>query len=99
MRHYSCALCGDSIHDDHFVVKVEVFAAFDQDELNEANFETDQLALVTEEVAAIESGQAEAPRDLGSKRMRFDLCEGCRSRYLDDPLGRDALGRVNYSEN
>jgi len=99
MRHYSCDLCGDSIRDEHFVVKVEVFAAFDPDELHEADFDSDQLELVTEEVAAIESGQVEAPRETGSQRMRFDLCEGCRVRFLDDPLGRDALGRVNYSEN
>ena len=31
MRHYSCDLCGDSIRDEHFVGKVEVFAAFDPD--------------------------------------------------------------------
>ena len=99
MRHYSCDLCGASIHDEHFVVKVEVFAAFAPDELRETDFDADQLALVTDEVAAIESGQVEAPRESGSQRMRFDLCEGCRGRFIDDPLGRDALGRVNYSEN
>ena len=99
MRHYSCDLCGHAIRDDHFVVKVEVFAAFDPDELHEADLDSDQLALITEQVAAIESGQAEAPGEMGSQRMRLDLCEGCRGQFLDDPLGRDALGRVNYSEN
>ncbi len=85
--------------DDHYVVKLEVFTAFDPDELREADLNNDHLALVSEEVAAIESGQIEAPREAGSQRLRFDLCEACRTRFLDDPLGRDALGRVNYSEN
>ena len=99
MRHFSCDICGDSIHDEHYVVKIELFAAFDPDELHETDFDTDHLAMITEEVAAIESGQVEAPRENGVKSLRFDLCEGCRGRFLADPLGRAALGRVNYSEN
>ena len=51
------------------------------------------------EGAGGEGGQVEARRETGAQRMRVDLCEGGRVRFLDDPLGRDALGRVNYSEN
>ena len=99
MRHFTCDLCGDPIHDDRYVVKMEIFAAFDPDELNESDFESDTLADVSQQIAAIESGQVEAPSAVGAERMRFDLCEGCRTRFADDPLGRDALGRVNFSEN
>ncbi|MBQ16539.1 MAG: hypothetical protein CMJ65_05390 [Planctomycetaceae bacterium] len=99
MRHFTCDLCGDSIHDDRYVVKMEIFAAFDPDELKESDFDSDTLAAVSEQIAAIESGIVEAPSDSSAQRFRFDLCEGCRTRFADDPLARDAMGRVNFSEN
>ena len=30
---------------------------------------------------------------------RFDLCPECHLRFLEDPLGRDALSRLKFSEN
>ena len=33
------------------------------------------------------------------KIFRFDLCTGCRSQYMKDPLFRKSFGRLGFSEN
>lgn len=99
MRHYTCDLCGETVTEDRFVVQMEVFATFDPDELVEADFEADHLQSVSETIDEIEKGEVDPPPDLKTQQLRFDLCAGCRVRFLDDPLGRDALRRLNFSEN
>ena len=99
MLHFSCDLCGQHLEDRRFVVKMQVFPAFDPEEIAEEDLEADHLQAIAEQLKEIElTGDYELD-DCNSKGFRFDLCPECHQRFLKDPLGRDALRRLNFSEN
>ncbi len=99
MLHFSCDLCGQQLGNRRFVAKMEVYPAFDPEELDEADLEADHL----QEIASlIEEMEATGKSDLqmcNTKNFRFDLCPDCLEKFIRDPLGREALRRLNFSEN
>ena len=99
MLHFSCDLCGHHLNDRRFVVKVEVFPAFDPDELVEAELDVDHLEEVAELIQEMEATGNTELEDCGTKEFRFDLCPHCHQKFLKDPLARDAFRRLNFSEN
>lgn len=99
MLHFSCDLCGCRLGDRRFVVKMEVYAPFDPDEIDEADLDQDHLQAISEELEDFEISGSLGIEDCASHKMRFDLCPECRKRFLRDPLGRDAVRRLNFSEN
>lgn len=98
MLHFSCDLCGRQLGEQRFVVKMEVFASFDPEEIGETDLEHDNLQAVSE---ALELGGPELDSldDCSSRRLRYDLCPKCREKFLQDPLGREAKHRLFFSEN
>ena len=102
MLHFSCDLCGQPLDDRRYVVRLEVFPAFDPEDITEADLQGDHLQEVADDLnlMALMGAQASAQiEDCSSKEFRFDLCTRCHAKYLKDPLGRDALRRLNFSEN
>ena len=99
MLHFSCDLCGQQLEDQRFVVKLEVFAAFDPDQIEEQDLDEDNLQEVAKIIQEMETTGESDIDDCGTKKYRFDLCERCQTRFTRDPLGRNALGRMNFSEN
>ena len=100
MLHFSCDLCGRRLDEGRrYVAKVEVYPAFDPDEIEEADLDADNLQELAQTIEAIEAGVSHPAQDTGTQEFRFDLCPHCHKRYLKDPLGRDALRRLNFSEN
>lgn len=98
MLHFSCDLCGQPLEDRRYVVRVEVFPAFDAEEISEDDLEADHLQEIAEEIHEMELTGAEL-EDIHSKSFRFDLCPRCHGKFAKDPLGRDTLRRLNFSEN
>jgi hypothetical protein len=99
MLHFSCDLCGQHLGDRRYVVKLEVYPAFDPEEFDETDLDEDHLQEVSEMIEEMEAtGNCEL-EDCSAKQLRFDLCPNCRRRFVKDPLGRDALRRLNFSEN
>ena len=99
MLHFSCDLCGCQLIDRRFIAKVEIYPAFDPEEFDEEDLDADHLQDISETLEEMEiTGQSEL-ENLEPKNFRFDLCSHCHKRFLDDPLGRDALRRLNFSEN
>ena len=98
MLHFSCDLCGQPLEDRRYVVRLEIFPAFDPADLSEADLDVDHLQEVAEEIHEMELTGAEL-EDCNSKSFRFDLCPRCHAKYTKDPLGREALRRLNFSEN
>jgi hypothetical protein len=98
MLHFSCDLCGQPLDDRRFIVRMEVFPAFDPHDITEEDLDADHLQEVADELREMEvtGGVVE---DLSPKSFRFDLCPRCHARYTKDPLGREALRRLNFSEN
>ena len=99
MLHFSCDLCGQPLDDDRrYVVRLEIFPAFDPECITEEDLDADHLQEVAEELHEMELTGAEI-EDGNSKSYRFDLCPRCHAKFSKDPLGRDALRRLNFSEN
>ncbi|MGQ0634684.1 MAG: hypothetical protein ACT4QC_08740 [Planctomycetaceae bacterium] len=98
MLHFSCDLCGQPLEDRRYVVRMEVFPAFDHDALTEADLDADHLQEVANEIHEMEATGA-ALDDASTKSYRFDLCPRCHEKYAKDPLGRETVHRLNFSEN
>ena len=99
MLHFSCDLCGRQLGEGRFVVRMEVFPSFDPDEFDEADLEADHLQEISEELNEMELTGNSQLEDCSPRGFRFDLCHECRRKFLKDPLGRDTLHRLNFSEN
>jgi hypothetical protein len=104
MVHVTCDLCGKEIRpgDDHrFVVKIEVFSAQDPAQITEADLDEDHMEAVSQLLRAMEEEGPDAPDALepAQRTFRYDLCPGCRSRFVRDPLGKEAAQKFHFSEN
>ncbi len=102
MIHFTCDMCGKVLladEDTRYVVKVEVYAAYDPMELTSKDLEddrTDEIQDLLDEMADID---AEALEDQVHKTFRFDLCPECHAAYLKDPLGRATRLRARFGQN
>lgn len=102
MIHYSCDLCKrplDPEDDLRYVVKLEVYAAFDPLKIDEQDDDRDNLQdlhEILEQLDNVPSG--EVGEDVYEQR-RFDLCPECRKRFMKNPLGRKASEKFDFSKN
>lgn len=105
MLHITCDLCGTELRpgQDHYVVKIEVFARHDPSQLTEADLEEDHMEAVSQllrELAEEEAADAVGPT---RHHLRYDLCSECRQRYLANPLhkelSKEAAQKFDFSEN
>ena len=101
MLHVTCDLCGKKLRpgEDHYVVKIEVFAGHDPAELTEADLEEDHMEAVSQLIRQMEAGECSDEPGPTSHHLRYDLCPDCRQRYLRDPLSKDTAGKFDFSEN
>jgi hypothetical protein len=100
MLRVTCDGCGKELGKgvDHHILKLEVFAANDPGELTEADLDEDHLDAVGELLQQLPEGE-EAPVEPPYARLRYDLCPGCRRRFLRDPLGLAAATKFHFSKN
>jgi hypothetical protein len=110
MLHVTCDFCGRELGagEDHYVVKIEVFAARDPGQLTEADLDADHMEAVSELLRELEEegSEGEGPEP-PSCRLRYDLCPECRAGYLRDPLRKqtpgpakeEAVQKFGFSEN
>lgn len=86
-----CARCGKPMHvgrDTYYVTKVEVFAAYDPEEIGEETLARDlrkEIATLCEKLKNVSQEAAEASV---YKRVSFFLCPRCQKDYLANPAGR-----------
>jgi hypothetical protein len=104
MLHITCDLCGKEMRpgEDHrFVVKIEVFAAHDPNEITEADLDDDHMEAVSELLRDMEDNEiATNSVDPPHQHFRYDLCPECRKRFARNPLGREAAAqKFGFSEN
>jgi hypothetical protein len=98
MLHFTCDSCGESIAENRFVVRLEVYPAHQPSCLSEEDLQPDHLQALAEEL----SSQADAENEFEPPRtqsFRYDLCPRCHARYVQDPLRVAATKRLNFSEN
>jgi hypothetical protein len=103
MLHVTCDLCGKQLRagEDHYVVKIEVFAGHDPAELTEADLEEDHMEAVSQLLREME--EADDAVEPACRHLRYDLCPECRERYLRNPLNKElskeAAQKFDFSEN
>ncbi len=101
MIHYTCDRCKreiDSLHQTRYVVEIEIHAALD----GCANDFEDDIDHLSELHQVLEELSGDCDDDHlaeSSHRGRYDLCPDCRQHFLKNPLGRDALLALGFSNN
>ena len=99
MLHFSCDMCGQPLDERRYVVKLETYPAFDPDEITEDDLTEDNLQAVAKLIQKMELTGEDPLGDEGIRSHRYDLCPRCHARFAKDPLGRDTVRRLNFSEN
>lgn len=102
MLHITCDLCGKQLQpgeDHHYVVKIEAFAAYNPNEITEADLEEDHMEALSQMLRELEENGTEAELAEPYKHFRFDLCSECHHRFLRDPLGRENNLKLHFSQN
>ena len=88
----TCDACGDGLlidADVRYLVRIEVFAAYDPMELSREDLARDhrsEMARLIEDMRHMDPQELE---DQVYKKLQFDLCPKCQRIYLRDPLGFD----------
>jgi hypothetical protein len=101
MVHFTCDLCGKDLTasgDSRYVVKIAAYAGFDPTQISDEDLDDDHMESISDLLQREEgsSGDLDAPEFKG---FRYDLCPACHSRFIKDPLNRDLLRSLNFSEN
>jgi hypothetical protein len=102
MIHFTCDLCGKTLQaeeDTRYVVKIEVYAAYDPMEISGDDLREDHDDEIQGLLAQMEDMDAEDLEDQVFKTFRFDLCPECHEAYLKDPLGLKARLRTRFEHN
>ena len=101
MIRYSCDLCRrdlDPGQDLRYVVKIEVFAAFDP-LVTEDDDERDHLQEIQDILERLENSEGDQVGEEVYQQMRFDLCSECRRKFARHPLGREKSKTLDFSQN
>jgi hypothetical protein len=102
MIRYSCDLCKrelDSEVDLRYVVKIEVYAAYDPEATSEDENDRDHLQEIQDILECLEDADDDQIGNDVYQQMRFDLCPECRKKFLQNPLGRETAKAFGFSSN
>lgn len=102
MVHFTCDLCGKDMTatgDPRYVVKIAAYPGFDPTEITEDDLDDDPMEAVSQVLHRdkhLSSTEVEAQL---CKGFRFDLCPSCHGKFLRDPLGKELIRSLDFSEN
>jgi hypothetical protein len=101
MLHITCDLCGKELGTgvDRFVVKIEVFAAHDPNEITEADLEEDHMEAVSQMLQEMDDTADAVGIEPASNQFRYDMCPECRKRFVRNPLTKENAQKFDFSEN
>jgi hypothetical protein len=102
MIRYSCDLCKrklDPQDDLRYVVKMEVYAAFDPAAVDNDDEDRDHLEEIQDILERMEDMPGDEIGDEVYQQLRFDLCPECRKKFIRNPLGRETAKAFGFSAN
>jgi hypothetical protein len=101
MIHFSCDCCKRALdaEDLRYVVKMEVYAAFDPTAMDEREDDRDHLQEIQEILQRTEDATDPQISHDVYEQLRFDLCTECRKKFIKNPLGRDHSKQFDFSKN
>jgi len=89
MIRYRCDGCGVDLARDgsnHFIVKIDAFAAAGKLEFKAEDLERDHAAEIRRTLETLKRQSADEIEDQVYRHFRFDLCPACHRRFLVQPL-------------
>lgn len=89
MIRYRCDGCGLDLARDgsnHFIVKIEAFAAAGRLEFTQTDVERDHGEAIVSLMAELARQHPDEIEDQVYRAFRFDLCPTCHRRFLASPL-------------
>lgn len=100
MIHYTCDCCKRPLADDdmRFVVRMEIYAAFEQSPFQECEDDRDHLQEIQDILQKAADSDEEVVPEVYDE-LRFDLCGECRKKFVKHPLGRELGDFVEFSNN
>ncbi len=101
MIHYSCDRCKrilDSQRDQRYVVRIEVQAVLEPPTAEALEDDRDHLMELEDMLSAVDLSDFDPDQDLFQQR-RFDLCQECYRKYLQNPLGAEPVAHWGTSDN
>ena len=102
MIHYSCDRCKrkiDTAHEVRHVVKIEIQPAMEPPPTEETEDDRDHLMEIHEMLESVDPEDELTGIEEDHRRLCFDLCPDCYHKFIDDPLGAEALWHVEFSHN
>lgn len=100
MIHFTCDGCQRPINLEEelrYVVRVEVYAAFDGEESQDSD--RDHLQEIEDILEALDELDDQECEEEVFQQVRYDLCGECRKKFLRNPLGRLSASPVGFSNN
>jgi len=97
MLHYTCDLCGQPMSatdDRRYVVKMEVYAVHDPDELTEADLDDDHLDEVSQILEDLNDQPDADTVPPAYQKLQYDLCPTCHKKFLRDPLSKETAQKL-----
>jgi len=101
MIRYSCDLCKrelDPEEDLRYVVRMEVYAAFDPSVIDDED-DRDHLQEIQDVLERLGDAESDQIGEDVFQALRFDLCPECRKKFLKNPLGREPAKALGFSKN
>lgn len=102
MIHYTCDMCGKILladEDTRYVLKIEVYAAYDPMEITSNDLQEDRSEEIEDLLDEMADMDAEEIEDQVYRTFRFDLCPQCQALYLKDPLMKSVRQRSKFGQN
>ena len=105
MIHYTCDCCKQTIDPQrelHYVVKLEVYASLDapSSELFEEREHLEEIQDLLDHLEEpAELLPDESVADDIYQQKKFDLCQTCRERFMQNPLGSPNSALFDFSQN
>ena len=101
MIHYTCDLCKREIDREgpRYSVQIEVSAAFNPLEDDEADDDRDHLLEVQEILERLDPTDCDEAGGDVHQELHFDLCHACRRKFMKNPLGREPSKQFDFSKN
>jgi hypothetical protein len=102
MIRYSCDLCKRELHaedDLRYVVKIEVYAAFDPAASGINEDDRDHLEEIQDILERMDDLDDDQLGEDIYQQLRFDLCPECRKKFLKNPLARETAKAFGFSSN
>ena len=102
MIHFSCDSCGKTIDtalDTRYVVRMEIYATMDPVESDDTEDDRDHLLEVHEILERQLADESEEISDDVYHKRRYDLCPECYQRFVKNPVCREPVAHLGFSEN